>query len=71
MQQEHTSEEKRKEQQKELANKLNEAAKRRLAQQKGGKEIEKVRRSNTAYKNATQIPKEKEIEQLKLYVGMI
>jgi len=69
LQQEHTSEEKRKEQQKELSNAINEAARERLAKQKGGVETEKVRKSNVSYKNVNQMPREKEIEDLKIYVG--
>lgn len=69
LQQEHTSEEKRKQQQKELAASLNEAARERLAKQKGGREVEKVRKSNASYKNLNQMPKEREIEELKIFVG--
>ncbi|CAG7817942.1 unnamed protein product [Allacma fusca] len=68
LRQEHSNEEKRKQQQKELANHLNEAARKRLAQQKGGKEVDKIRKSNVSYKNVNQIPKEKEVEQLKIFV---
>lgn len=66
---EHSSEEKRKQHQKELAQQLNEAAKARLAQQSGGKEQEKVRKSTVSYKNIGQIPREPEVQELKLYVG--
>lgn len=68
LRQEHTSEEKRKQQQRELGEQLNEAAKARLAQQKGGKEVEKVRKSTVSYKNSSSLPREKEIEELKIYV---
>jgi len=40
-----------------------------LAKQKGGKEVEKIRKSNISYKNTNQIPREKEIEELKIFVG--
>nr|CAD7575776.1 unnamed protein product [Timema californicum] len=65
---EHSSEEKRKEHQKELAHQLNEAAKARLAQQSGGKEQEKVRKSTVSYKNHNQMPREAEVKELKIYV---
>lgn len=68
LQQEHTSEEKRKQQQRELGEQLNAAARARLAQQKGGKEVEKVRKSNVSYKNYNIVPREKEIEDLRIYV---
>uniref|UniRef100_A0AAU7BN93 FACT complex subunit n=1 Tax=Henosepilachna vigintioctopunctata TaxID=420089 RepID=A0AAU7BN93_9CUCU len=65
---EHTSEEKRKEHQKELAILLNEKAKERLAKQSGAKDVEKVRKNNVSYKNASQMPRDSEVKQLKLYV---
>ncbi|ODM94648.1 FACT complex subunit spt16 [Orchesella cincta] len=68
LRQEHTSEEKRKQQQRELGDQLNAAAKARLAQLKGGKEVEKVRKSTASYKNTNQWPRDKEVEELKIYV---
>lgn len=65
---EHSSEEKRKQHQKELAVALNEKAKERLARQSGGKEAEKVRKSTVSYKSVNQMPREPEIKELKLYV---
>lgn len=65
---EHSSEEKRKQHQKELALALNEKAKERLARQSGGKEAEKVRKSTVSYKSVNQMPREPEIKDLKLYV---
>ncbi|XP_043281319.1 FACT complex subunit spt16 isoform X1 [Venturia canescens] len=65
---EHSSEEKRKQHQKELAQQLNEIAKARLAQQSGGKEEEKVRKSTVSYKSLGHMPKETEVKELKLYV---
>ncbi|XP_057320695.1 FACT complex subunit spt16 isoform X1 [Microplitis mediator] len=65
---EHSSEEKRKQHQKELARQLNEIAKARLAQQSGGKEQEKVRKSTVSYKSLNHMPREPEVKELKLYV---
>lgn len=65
---EHSSEEKRKQHQKELAVALNEKAKERLARQSGGKEAEKVRKSTVSYKSVNQMPREPEVKDLKLYV---
>lgn len=65
---EHSSEEKRKQHQKELAQKLNEVAKARLAQKSGGKEQEKIRKSTVSYKSINHMPREPEVTDLKLYV---
>lgn len=65
---EHSSEEKRKQHQKELAIALNEKAKERLARQSGGKETEKVRKATISYKSVNQMPREPEVKDLKLYV---
>nr|XP_022905193.1 FACT complex subunit spt16-like [Onthophagus taurus] len=65
---EQTSEEKRKEHQKELANALNEKAKERLAKQGGAKDVEKVRKNTVSYKNTNQMPRVSEVKELKLYV---
>lgn len=65
---EHSSEEKRKEHQKELAAQLNAKAKERLAKQSSGKETEKVRKSTVSYKNINSMPREPEVKELKLYV---
>ena len=67
---EHNSEEKRKQHQKELADSLNERAKERLAKQGGVKEAEKVRKSTVSYKSVNQMPREPEVKELKLFVGM-
>ncbi|PSN32696.1 FACT complex subunit spt16 [Blattella germanica] len=69
-QSEHSSEEKRKQHQKELAMALNEAAKQRLAQQSDGREKEKVRKSTVSYKNHGQMPREPEVKELKIYVDL-
>lgn len=66
---EHSSEEKRKQHQKELAIALNERAKERLAKQGGVKEAEKVRKSTVSYKSVNQMPRETEVKELKLFVG--
>lgn len=65
---EHSSEEKRKQHQKELAQQLNEIAKARLAQQSGGKEQEKIRKSTVSYRSLSHMPRELEVKELKLYV---
>lgn len=64
-----SSEEKRKLHQKELAVALNEAAKQRLAEQSSGKQAQKVRKSNVSYKNRNQMPQERDVKDLKIYVG--
>jgi len=63
-----SSEEKRKLHQKELAVALNEAAKQRLAEQSSGKEAQKVRKSNVSYKYRNQMPQERDVKDLKIYV---
>ncbi|XP_050429833.1 FACT complex subunit spt16-like isoform X2 [Adelges cooleyi] len=63
-----SSEEKRKLHQKELAVALNEAAKQRLAEQSSGKQAQKVRKSNVSYKSRNQMPQEKDVKDLKIYV---
>lgn len=63
-----SSEEKRKLHQKELAVALNEAAKQRLAEQSSGKQSQKIRKSNVSYKNRNQMPQEREVKDLKIYV---
>lgn len=62
------TEEKRKEHQRELAQQLNERAKERLAKQGDSKEVEKVRKNTVSYKSMSQIPREPEVKELKLYV---
>lgn len=63
-----TAEEKRRTHQKELAAQLNEEAKRRLTEQKGEQQTMKARKSNVSYKNASQMPKEPEIREMKIYI---
>ncbi|ALC43184.1 dre4 [Drosophila busckii] len=62
------TEEKRKEHQRELAKQLNERARERLAKQGNSKEVEKVRKNTVSYKSMSQIPREPEVKELKLYV---
>ncbi|XP_069044806.1 FACT complex subunit SPT16 [Lepisosteus oculatus] len=63
-----TAEEKRRAHQKELANQMNEEARRRLTEQKGEQQIQKARKSNVSYKNASQMPKEREIREMKIFI---
>lgn len=63
-----TAEEKRRAHQKELAAQVNEEAKRRLTEQKGGTHTQKARKSNVSYKNASLVPKEPEIRENKIYI---
>ncbi|KAE8633772.1 hypothetical protein XENTR_v10002083 [Xenopus tropicalis] len=63
-----TAEEKRRTHQKELATQLNDEAKRRLTEQKGEQQTLKARKSNVSYKNASQMPKESEIREMKIYI---
>lgn len=50
---------------------LNEAAKQRLAEQSSGKQAQKVRKSNVSYKNRNQMPQEREVKDLKIFVGTL
>lgn len=68
-QSEQSTEEKRRQHQKELAVSTNEAAKERLALLKGKKENQKVRKSTISYKSTNLLPREPEIADLKIYVG--
>ncbi|CAL8377622.1 FACT complex subunit SPT16 [Gadus morhua] len=63
-----TAEEKRRAHQKELANQVNEVAKRRLTEQKGEQQIQKARKSNISYKNGSQMPREKDIRDMKIFI---
>lgn len=65
---EQSTEEKRRQHQKELAVSTNEAAKERLALLKGKKENQKVRKSTVSYKSTNLLPREPEISDLKIYV---
>ncbi|XP_045119023.1 FACT complex subunit spt16-like [Portunus trituberculatus] len=65
---EQSTEEKRRQHQKELAVSTNEAAKERLALLKGKKENQKVRKSTVSYKSVNVMPREPEISDLKIYV---
>ncbi|CAL8384026.1 unnamed protein product [Arctogadus glacialis] len=63
-----TAEEKRRAHQRELANQVNEVAKRRLTEQKGEQQIQKARKSNISYKNGSQMPREKDIRDMKIFI---
>ncbi|XP_016348204.1 FACT complex subunit SPT16-like [Sinocyclocheilus anshuiensis] len=63
-----TAEEKRRAHQRELANQVNEEAKRRLTEQKGGQQIQKARKSNVSYKTVSQMPREKDIRDMKIFI---
>ncbi|XP_064111889.1 FACT complex subunit spt16-like isoform X4 [Macrobrachium nipponense] len=65
---EQSTEEKRRQHQKELAIATNEAAKERLAALKGIKSDQKVRKSNVSYRSSSYLPKEPEISDLKIFV---
>ncbi|MGH0142406.1 UNVERIFIED_CONTAM: hypothetical protein FKN15_049008 [Acipenser sinensis] len=68
VQNEMTAEEKRRAHQRELANHVNEEARRRLTEQKGEQQMQKTRKSNVSYKNPSQMPKEKEIREMKIFI---
>ncbi|XP_075685078.1 FACT complex subunit SPT16 [Rhinoderma darwinii] len=63
-----TAEEKRRTHQKELATQLNEEARRRLTEQKGEQQAQKARKSNVSYKSTSQMPKEPEIREMRIYI---
>ncbi|CAJ1085903.1 FACT complex subunit SPT16 [Xyrichtys novacula] len=63
-----TAEEKRRAHQRELADHLNEEARRRLTEQKGEQQIQKARKSNVSYKNVSQMPREKDIREMKIFI---
>lgn len=65
---EQSAEEKRQQNQKLLAERLNQAAKDRLASQRGVQKDEKIRKSNVSYKSVNQLPKEPEVKDLKVFV---
>ncbi|RWS01709.1 FACT complex subunit spt16-like protein [Dinothrombium tinctorium] len=65
---EQSTEEKRKQHQRELAESLNESARARLAQKAGTNKEQRKVKSNVSYKNVSQMPKEPEIRELKIFV---
>ena len=69
LQQEQTSEEKRRKHQKDLGDILNAKARERLTNQKGAKVDTKIRKSLTSYKNHSLMPTEPEISEMKIFVG--
>lgn len=68
LRQDTTAEEKRKLHQKELMQKMNEEALKRLKDGVDTKEMVKVRKAPVSYKSPGQLPRESEVRQLKLYV---
>ncbi|XP_013382413.1 FACT complex subunit SPT16 [Lingula anatina] len=63
-----TAEEKRVSHQKELAEKINREAKERLKGLKRGDTEVKAKKSNVSYKNVSQMPREPELKELKIFV---
>ncbi|KAH9426311.1 FACT complex subunit SPT16 [Dermatophagoides pteronyssinus] len=63
-----TDVEKRRQHQRELAVSLNEEARARLAQKSGHKGEERARKSTISYRSTQQMPQEREIQELKIYV---
>ncbi|KAG7455014.1 hypothetical protein MATL_G00251980 [Megalops atlanticus] len=63
-----TAEERRRAHQRELANQVNEEAKRRLTEQKGEQQIQRARKSNVSYKSVSQMPREREIREMKIFI---
>uniref|UniRef100_UPI00398E9FC7 FACT complex subunit SPT16 n=1 Tax=Pristiophorus japonicus TaxID=55135 RepID=UPI00398E9FC7 len=63
-----TSEEKRRTHQRELAHQLNEEAKRRLTENRGEQQTQKARKSRDSYKSSSQMPKEHDIRDMKIYI---
>uniref|UniRef100_A0A915IGG8 FACT complex subunit n=1 Tax=Romanomermis culicivorax TaxID=13658 RepID=A0A915IGG8_ROMCU len=63
-----SGEDKRKQHQKELAEKLNKEAQERLAQSKDSVSDQKVKKSTISYKNYASMPQEKEVKSGQIYV---
>merc|ERR1719237_638620 len=63
-----TTEQKRKEHQRDLLEKMNAAALKRLKEGKTGEEKVKVRKAPVSYKTPGLLPKETEVKELKIYV---
>merc|ERR550534_510248 len=63
-----TTEQKRKEHQRDLLEKMNAAALKRLQEGKTGEEKVKVRKAPVSYKTPGLLPKETEVKELKIYV---
>ncbi len=68
LRQDTTAEEKRKRHQKQLMQKMNEEALRRIKEGVDFKEEVKVRKAPVSYKSPGQLPRESEVRQLKIYV---
>ena len=63
-----TQEEKRKQHQRELMDKMNEDALRRLKEGSGGQETVKQKKAPVSYRSPGQLPRESEVRSLKIYV---
>jgi len=50
--------------------KMNEEALKRLKAGGESKEVEKVRKAPVSYRSPGQLPREREVKELKIYVGM-
>jgi len=68
LRQDNTAEEKRKSHQRELMEKMNNEALKRIKEGGGDKVEKKQRKAPISYKSAGQLPREKEVKELKLYV---
>ena len=68
LRQDSTAEEKRKKHQRELMEKMNEKALKRIKEGPQAKGEEKARKAPISYKSPGQLPRESEVKQLKIYV---
>ena len=68
-QQDQTAEEKRRQHQKELADQLNKEALERIAEGKGFKQQEKKKKSEISYRKTSEVPREPEIKENRIFVG--
>lgn len=71
LRQDTTADEKRKSHQRELMNKMNEEALERIKNGGVTKEKVKVRKAPVSYKSPGQLPREREVRDLKIYVGKL
>ena len=69
LQQDQTAEEKRRQHQKELADQLNKEALERIAEGKGFKQQEKRKKSEISYRKTSEVPREPEIKDNRIFVG--
>ena len=68
LRQDSTAEEKRKKHQRELMEKMNEKALKRIKEGPQASKEEKARKAPISYKSPGQLPRESEVKQLKIYV---